>query len=228
MENLNFVQNITIGGQPFSVIESTVVLTLNRFGRARFLVQSETEPVGLVKFTSGYQGKNITQWITAFIESAVEVKKGQWRIFCRELSAIYYTKCPIALRNVNLAQVTEALFNLKGLAFSVPDKPYAKEKVAAFNSWGRGLDAIEQLGRVFSIPDYVWYLLDDNSIFIGSHQDSIFAGRDLPIDKSAFIDLTNTDATISLIPGLRPGYSVNDKRIQQITITDNKMVLEWY
>lgn len=229
MEQLNFIQTITIDDDAFKVIDSDVLLTLNRFGRGRFLIEAQEKPSqGLVKFVSGYKGRNSTQWLTGFIESVVEVEQNQWRVFCRELSAVYYSICPIALRNVSLTEVTKALFDLKSVGFSAPDMPYSKTKAACFNSWGRGLDAIEQLGRVFSIDDFVWYLQDDQSIFVGSHKDSIFNGHDFPIARSAFKQLTSMDGILGLVPGLRPGFSVNQKRIQQVRIKNENMVLEWF
>ena len=85
-----------------------------------------------------------------------------------------------------------------------------------------------QLGRVFSIPDFVWYLQDDNSIFVGSHQDSIFNGRDLPLARNVFIELKGSEGVLALIPGLRPGYSINQQRIQQVRLVNEKMVVEWF
>jgi len=223
------VEKLEINGEIFSPTSSEAKLTLNRPGRARFTVYSET-PIKegfKVVFSSGYQGKTITKWFTGFIESVIEQEGGVYRLFCREISAVYLNEMAVSLRNTTLAQVCKAYFEKTGLAFSVPDQPYATNRVPNFIHTGRAIDAIEQFGDVFGINDFVWFVQSDDSIFVGSLQDSVFNGADLPIDKSVFIALNNMEGQLALIPGLIPGFSINGKRVDEITVSGNSMVLSW-
>jgi len=227
---INFVQRLLINGESLTVKSSEVKLTLNRPGRGRFMVYSETNiSIGSkVEFESGYQGSMISSWLLGFVESAIEVETNIYRLFCRELSAVYLQNVSVSVRSATIPKITKALSLQTGLAFSIPDKPYALAKVPTFVGLNRGVDTIKSIGSVFGIDDFIWFVQSDHSIFLGDYKDSVFSGFELPIDKGVFISLNNLGGELPSTPGVVPGVSINGKRVHEISIVDEKMEASWF
>ncbi|WP_085684099.1 MULTISPECIES: hypothetical protein [unclassified Pseudomonas] len=118
----------------------------------------------------------------------------------------------------------------QGLRFRVPDTAYAKVRAPYFYSLGGGIQALDSLAQVFSIPDFVWHQQGDGEMYVGSWADSYWGTRpalQLPVELFDTYQ-GNQSAEIATLPGLRPGASINNgQRITSVTLTGTQMVLKW-
>jgi hypothetical protein len=86
------------------------------------------------------------------------------------------------------------------------------------------------LGDVFGIPDYIWVQQSNGEIFCGAWSDSFFADIDetsaLKIPEDLFhSQLSSGSFKVAAIPGLRPGFKINDNFITDIQLTGNTMAI---
>ncbi|MNE68778.1 hypothetical protein D3C80_1644570 [compost metagenome] len=125
-----------------------------------------------------------------------------------------------------LAEISKAT----GLRFCLPDAPYASRKAPFFYNLAAGFQALDSLGRVFDIPDYVWHQQGDGGVFVGSWADSYWGTRaplGLPVELLKHYQ-GNESAVVGAIPGLRPGALLNPgQRLTSITLAGTEMALKW-
>lgn len=117
-----------------------------------------------------------------------------------------------------------------GLRFRVPAQAYAQVKAPYFYCLGGGYQAMDNLAKVFSVPDFIWQQQGDGDVFVGSWADSFFGARSplqLPVELFDGYQ-GNQSATISALPGLRPGATINQgERITSVTLAGNQMAIRW-
>ena len=114
------------------------------------------------------------------------------------------------------------------LNFSIPDQKYSTTKVPHFSNLGNGYQAVETLGRVFEIDDYIWQQQGGGQVYVGSWADSRWKGRDVELDDLMFkAHLSSQSAEIAAVPGLMPGAVVNGKRLTHVEFAANSMMLTW-
>lgn len=118
---------------------------------------------------------------------------------------------PLNLRHVDLHAVLAAISERNGLRFRVPDQAYAHTKTAFFFNLANGVQAIDSLGKVFSIPDFMWQQQGDGEIYVGSWTDSFWGQRQpLQLLRELFDSYnSNQSAVIAALPRIRPGAPIN-------------------
>lgn len=221
---------LSINGQAFELISDQVRLDLRNPGRASFTVKTSTALRGLVTLDLGYNDKPLQRHFVGYIERSTTANSQEQVLFCRELAATLSYPLPMALRHVDLSAVLTEVSRLTGLRFRVPDAAYAKVRAPYFYSLGAGIQALDSLAQVFSIPDFLWHQQGDGEVYVGSWADSYWGTRpalQLPVELFDSIQ-GNQSAEIAALPGLRPGAMINrGQRITSVTLAGTQMVLKW-
>lgn len=226
---MKLVKTLRVNNQPFTVVDDEIRLDLTSPGRANFSVISDQTLSGIVQLDIGYTGRQTQRYFTGYIEQCLTLDNRSVRIFCRELTAVLNKDIPLALRNVNLEEVLKQIGNQTGLEFITPKKGYSVERVPFFHHLAGGYMALDTCGPVFNIPDFIWQQQGDGSVFVGSWQDSRWATRGIDIPNKWLTEQQQTDqATIPLMPPLRPGVLFNDKyRVDSLRLTKERMDITW-
>lgn len=220
---------MTINGQTFDVVSDEVRLDLHTPGRASFRIKSATSQRGLVCLDIGYNDKPLHRHFLGYIERCTAANGLEQVLFCRELTATLSYSLPLALRHVDLTTVLAEVSRSTGLRFRLPATGYAKARVPYFYSLGAGIQALDSLGAVFGIPDFIWHQQGDGDVYVGSWADSYWSTRPaLQLPTELFgAHLGNQSAEVAALPGLRPGVLIDQGRITSVTMADTKMVLKW-
>ena len=220
---------ITINGKECQLVNEQIALDIDRPARAIFQVVRTGELSGTVTFSMGWHfNKKLTLFFTGEIEpeQSVQVDNKQQRLFCREVSARLDLQHPIALRHPTLKDVLAEYANRTGLSFIVPPKPYATTKVPTFYTVGSGFHSFANIGAVFNIPDYVWLTQGDGKVFVGSHADSMWHKKPIELPSNYFSKAkAGGKKTITAIPPLRVGATLNNERIVAINFSGHEMEL---
>lgn len=223
---------LTINQIKRQLIDEKVVLDLFAPGRASYtVVTNEAEPVKrfqLVTFDVGYSNQSLHRWFIGFVDKVVPVGDKRVKVFCRELSAALAKPLPLNLRHVSARDVVTEINRVTGLNFAMPSTSYSDTKVANFYNVGTGYAAMEAIGRVFNIDDYIWQQ-QAGVIYVGSWADSRWAKKkDLLLPAGLFDgQLANNSAKIAAMPQLRPGLRIRGNRITTIEFEKNHMTVAW-
>lgn len=68
------------------------------------------------------------------------------------------------------------------------------------------------------IPDYVWQQDNDGGVFVGSWQDSQWAGFDIKLDHRETLGQSATAVQIAIDAEIRPGTVINEEGDQKIRL----------
>lgn len=225
-------RTLTISAAKYYLTDERVVLSLTEPGRAQFTVQTTAENIKVGSVTAldiGYaQHNDASRLFLGFVESVTPIDGRHCLLFCRELSAMLKTTLPMNLRHPTLRDVLSAIGEKTGLMFSAADKAYSTTKIPHFANVGNGYQAMDSIGRSFRIDDYIYQQQGEGIIYVGSYADSRWAEKTIDIDVSYFKDhLSSNSARIAAIPAMRPGATVNGKRITGLEFAGNFMTMSW-
>jgi len=221
---------VCVNGQPFDLVSDEVRLELRSPGRARFTLKADTPLRGLVTLDMGYNDRPLQRHFLGYIERCSTANSQEQVLFCREAAAVLAYPLPMALRHVNLSEVLVEISKQTGLRFRVPEADYARVKTPYFYSLAAGIQAMESLGQVFGIPDFIWQQQGDGEVYVGSWADSYWGARSpLQLPVELFDQFHgNQSATVTAIPGLRPGASINQGQcITAMTLAGTEMAIQW-
>lgn len=223
---------LTIGDKTYPLIEERVLLALNAAGRAQFMIDAGGDtiaPYTPIALDIGYtQHATMSRLFLGYIEQVVKVDTRRVRLFCRELSAVLQASLPLNLRHPTLKDVLTAVHARMALNFSIPEQKYSTTKVPHFSNLGNGYQAIDTLGRVFSIDDFIWQQQGGGVVYAGSWADSRWNGREVAFPETMFkAHLSSQSAEIAAVPELRPGAVINGKRLTKVEFAANSMMLTW-
>ena len=221
---------LTIGGVVVALVNDDVRLDLKSPGRATFTIQGGAQVSGLVTLDIGYNESALQRHFIGYVERCTAANGVEQIVFCREVSAVLAKSMPMNLRHVDLRAVLADISSKTGLRFRVPDQPYTKVKAPYFFSLAAGYQAMDSMGTVFGIPDFIWQQQGDGEVFVGSWADSFFGVRPaLQLPVSLFDGYQgNQSAMVAALPGLRPGASINQgERITSVTLAGTQMAIRW-
>ena len=225
---MKIIKQLHVNGSPYALIDEEVRLELSSPGRARFLVQSSKPLSGVVQFAIGWSDSELFRLFTGFIDRQTTVNDKQQLLFCRELSAALNRPMPMGLRRVSLKQVLAHLSLKTDISFATSPQPYSQTPVSHFHHTGGGYQAMDAVGRVFQIPNYIWQQQGDGSVYAGSWHDSRWASRPVQIPDKLFTQhLAHNSAQMMMIPSLRPGVAFNRGIIDTLTSKNDSMVISW-
>jgi len=223
---------LTIDQTPRQLIDERVVLDLYAPGRANYTVVVDSDhplkPFQFVTFDLGYSNQDLHRWFRGYVEKVVPVGDRRAKVFCRELSAVLAKPLPLNLRHVSAREVVTEINRLTGLNFATPETDYSTTKVANFYNIGTGYAAMNEIGRVFNIVDYIWQQ-QAGIVYVGSWADSRWANKkDLLLPQGLFDKQSeNKSAKVLAMPALRPGVRLRGNRITTIEFKENHMTVAW-
>lgn len=221
---------LSIGGSVHQLVKDDVRLDLKSPGRATFTIKAEAPVKGLVTFDIGYNESTLQRHFIGYVERCTVINSVQQVVLCRELAAVLANPLPLNLRHVDLRAVLAEVSTKTGLRFRLPDQPYAGVKAPFFYSLAAGYQAMDSIAKVFNVPDFIWQQQGDGDVFVGSWKDSFFGARaPLQLPVQLFDGYQgNQSAMISVLPGLRPGATINQgERITSVTLSGTQMGIRW-
>lgn len=229
---MKLARTLTITDKTYPLIEERVLLELNGSGRAQFMIDAGGAAIprfSAIALDIGYtQHDAMSRLFLGYVDQVVKVDAKRVRLFCRELSAILQARLPMELRHPTLVDVLKSVHGATYLNFSIPEKKYSTTKVPHFKNLGNGYQAIDTIGRVFAIDDYIWQQQGNGVVYAGSWADSRWPDRAVEFPESMFkAHLSSQSAEISAVPELRPGAVVNGKRVLKVEFAGNFMALTW-
>ena len=227
---MKLLKILTVAGQELEVIQDDVSLELSSPGRASFKVLADDSLSGRVTLDLGFSSdKNLKRWFTGYVEKSIKVSKTEQLIFCRELTAALNRIMPLSLRHPTIESLALSISMLSGLSFNLPDKPYTTQKIPYFYSVGGGYHALDSVGEVFQIPNYIWQQQGNGEVYLGAWDDSYWSSREIKLPESLFTGhKANEGADVPAMAPLRPGIRFNDQYyIQSVSLAGSTMRLTW-
>lgn len=222
------VKRLYLSTNEIHLADASLVLELNSCGRGFITAQTTTDYTGkLVRLDVGYSGL-LLRWFTGYVERSQPAENGYQRLFVRELAGVFERMWPCSFQHPTLRDVAGWLEENSGISIAVPDVPYSDKPIPHFTHNGTGYQLLNNLGRAFSITDYIWYPLPDGSLYVGGAEKALFAGRpvEIPAEFSQGTAGGNS-MTLPVIQSLRPGVDVNGERVTKVHLTNDTMTITW-
>jgi len=219
---------LKVNGERVSLVSHDIALDASASGRASFVVQSDHPLSGTVLFSFSINNGQQHGHFFGYIERSTPSSANAQTLFCREKSNVLEMRVPVALRNKTLKDLLTEVKKITGCGFTLPQKTYASKPVPYFINTGSGLHLLRSLATVFGIDDYTWQQRRDGLIYVGAWSDGHW--QDSPVDiPAATLDkqLSTQSAELMALPGLRPGYLLNGKRLYGVRLKESKMVVSW-
>lgn len=249
-ENGRFIRRVGVDGNDYSLVETDSCAALrwdllsvwanagkdeNEFFN---LVQAfTTQAFALDMLRIGFNGKSrakttdtdlLLRWFTGYVERSQPAENGFQRLFIRELAGVFERMWPCSFQHPTLREIAGWLEENSGIAVSVPDAQYSDTPIPHFTHNGTGYQLLNNLGRAFSIQDYIWYQLPDGSLYVGGAEKSLFAGRPVEIPSEFSQGAAGGNSvTLPVIQTMRPGVELNGERVTKVHLTNDTMAITW-
>ena len=222
------VKRLYLSTDEVHLADASLVLELNSCGRGFITAETTTDYTGkLVRLDVGYTDL-LLRWFTGYVERSQPAENGYQRLFIRELAGVFERMWPCSFQHPTLRDVAGWLTENSGIGVSVPDVSYSDTPIPHFTHNGTGYQLLNNLGRAFSIQDYIWYQLPDGSLYVGGAEKSLFTGRpvEVPAEFSQGAAGGNT-ITLPVIQTIRPGVELNGERVTKVHLTNDTMTITW-
>lgn len=220
--------SLKLNQTPTAISDCQLVIELNAPGRGFVTALTTENCVGQLALIDLGYNDSVYRYFTGFVERATPAENGAQRLFIRELTGIFWQLFPCSHQHPTLQHVIDTLSEQAGLTFHLPEASYTQTPIPHFQHAGNGLQLLNNLGKSFSIPNYIWYQYPDGAIYVGSLDDSPYATTEIaiPNDFATRFEGGNTQ-TFPLIPAIRPGMTINDKTVTKISVNNDEMTLTW-
>lgn len=223
------IKRLYLSNAATHLVDANLALELSACGRGFITAQTDADYTGkLVRLDVGYHDL-VLRWFTGFVERSQPAENGYQRLFVRELVGVFERLWPCSFQHPTLRQITGWLTEESGLAFSLAESAaYNDTPIPHFTHSGTGYQLLANLGKAFSITDYVWYQLPDGGVFVGAAADALFAGKPIQIPAEFNQSVAGGNAmTVPLIQSLRPGVEVNGQRLTKVRLHNDDMEITW-
>ncbi|WP_237385926.1 hypothetical protein [Xenorhabdus sp. Sc-CR9] len=217
-----------LSGDEVHLVDANLMLELSSCGRGFITAETATDYTRkLVRLDVGYTDL-VLRWFTGYVERSQPAQNGYQRLFVRELVGVFDRPWPCSFQHPTLRQIVDWLQEHSGLTFILPQAPYTDKPIPHYTHNGTGYQLLANLGQVFAIEDYIWQQLPDGSVYLGSWAQAMFAGKpvEIPNEFSQSQSAGNT-MTIPMIQSLRPGFVVNQQRLNKVNLTNENMAITW-
>ncbi len=225
---MKIIKSLTVDNKPYGLVKDDIRLELCSPGRATFVVLSDHELNGIVSLKAGWSDGKTYNWFIGYIESSITIDTKQQKLFCRELNATINRFLPLGLRHVAAKDVLVSLTEQTDINFMIPGADYMDQPSPYFYHLGDGYQAMDAIGRVYRIPQYIWQQMGDGSVYVGSWLDSRWAGNPIQIPDSLFTrHMSTNSASLPMSPAIRPGVLFNRGIITTVQLIKETMVITW-
>lgn len=217
--------NLTMSGQPVHLVDHDIVLDLSAGGRAALTIEGTATKGQTLTVDTGYNGE-LRRWFTGYVYDVQPAANGASKLLCRELAGILGSKFPVSIQHATLRSLLAWLTDQTQLTFLLPDgTDYTDTPIPNFTSAGTGYQLLDNAGRAFSVPDFIWHQQPDGAIFVGSHAHSRWADKAVELDSAFSARQAGNTITLAPIPAMRPGAIVNGKRVERVRLKGDEMTL---
>lgn len=223
---MRLTERLYLGKNEVEPVDVLCNLSYRNPGTATVVVKTKPQLKQIVAYELGYDGK-LTRYFMGYVESFKEMGDGRYSLFCRELSAFLRHSLPVFAQHWTLAELLASVTSMTGLTFVVPDRDYAKTPAPFIVNHATGYALMDALGDVFGIERYLWQQMGDGRIFVGSWNDSMWAGKVVPVPAQYLKNAQADSAQIPTLPALRPGALVNGVRVRDVELHKEKMQIQW-
>lgn len=216
---------LTVAGQPVHLIDHDLVLDLNAGGRAALTIEGGANKGQTFTLDTGYNGE-LRRWFTGYVYDVQPAANGASKLLCRELAGALGTRLPVSQQHATLRGLLAWLTDQTGLTFLLPlGADYTDRPIPNFTSAGTGYQLLDNAGRAFQVPDFVWYQQPNGAIFVGGHADSRWHGKEVTLDPAWSGRQAGDTLTLSPVPSIRPGSIINGKRVMRVRLKGDEMTL---
>ena len=216
---------LTLGGQPIHLVDHDIVLDLCAGGRAALTIEGTATKGQTLTVDTGYNA-GLRRWFTGYVYDVQPAANGASKLLCRELAGLLGSKFPVSLQHATLRNLLAWLTEQTSLTFLLPDGvDYTDNPIPNFTSAGTGYQLLDNAGRAFSIPDFIWHQQPDGAIFVGSHAHSRWADKAVELDPAFSAQQAGNAFTMAPIPTMRPGAIVNGKRVERVRLKGDEMTI---
>lgn len=217
--------NLTLGGQPANLIDHDIVLDISAGGRAAITIEGAAKKGQTLTVDLGYNGE-LRRWFTGYVYDVQPASNSASKLLCRELAGILGSAFPVSMQHPTLRSLLAWLSDKTKLTFLLPDgADYTDKPIPNFTSAGTGYQLLNNAGRAFAVPDFIWHQQPDGAIFVGSHAQSRWADRPVELDPAFSGRQAGNTITTAPIPAMRPGALVNGKRVERVRLKGDEMTL---
>ncbi|PKQ80086.1 hypothetical protein AOX56_12585 [Aeromonas sobria] len=216
---------LTLSGKPANLIDHDIVLDISAGGRAALTIEGRAEKGQTLTVDLGYNGE-LRRWFTGYAYDVQPAANGASKLLCRELAGILGSAFPVSMQHPTLRSLLAWLSDKTKLTFLLPDgADYTDKPIPNFTSAGTGYQLLNNAGRAFAVPDFIWHQQPDGAIFVGSHAHSRWADRPVELDPAFSSRQAGNTITLAPIPTMRPGAIVNGKRVERVRLKGDEMTL---
>lgn len=225
--NARFISRAYINDKKVDMTDHWLMLKDNSPGNCQLKVKSAPNKLDIVAVDLGW-GEMIDRVFIGYVERVMPAEAGWSLIFCREVAASLAFNLSVMLRHPTLRQVISEISEQTGLEFVLPDKPYADTAIPCFYCDSSGYAMLDNLGRTYKVPDFIWQQQGNGKIYLGSYQDSFWHDKPIIIPNNL---MTNHQAgkTVSMpaAPMVRPNVTANNERIKSVEFKGTNMTITW-
>lgn len=224
---MKIIKTCIVDGEELDLADEHIILELNNTGRGFVTVHTEKNCVGKsVIFELGEYDHYYT-WFRGIVEREQGADNGYKKLFIRENVAIFEKPLNCSHRHITLRDLCAWISGQTQITVKVPDSAYADEPIPLFTHAGSGYQLLANIGRQYQITDYMWQQSPDGSLFVGSHNDSRWAGKNIELDESITLNYGSNEMTIPITAAIRPGALINGNKIQKVELRGDDYVLYW-
>lgn len=225
---MKIIKRLSIDDQPYEVIDDDIRLKLKRPGTASLNVKAKKPVTGLVIVDIGWSETKLRRFFMGYVVKSTTISPNEQLVFCRELTAVLFRDQFMGLRHATVSDVLRQLAKGRPLQFVTPNASYIKHQSPYFHHTGGGYHALDAIGPVYKIPNYIWQQQGDGKIYVGSWDDSRWPSRNITIpDKYFTRHLTQGCAEMAMVPGMRPGVLFNRGIVTAVQLKKENMVITW-
>lgn len=224
-------KQVIINNETKQIIDCNIILEINACGRGFITIPASSNisfKNSIIKMNIGY-GNDLQRYFTGYVESEQLAGRETKKLFIRELIGGYIQNIDCSFQHPTLKTVTDYLKSKKGLSFDLPDADYTNTKIPHFKHSGTGFHLLQEIGRAFNILDYTFYQKPTGTIYCGSYNDCYFNDKNINLgenlNKIASSTAGSNMVKIPLVPKLRPGVKINDKKVIAVNLINDNMTL---
>lgn len=224
---MQIIKTVQLDGEEVQLQSENILLELNASGRGFITVRTDKPCKDKSVVIELGEFDHFFKWFSGYVEEEQPAENGYKRLFIRENVGKFEKPLHCSLRHVTLKVLCDWITGQTGVEFVVPSKPYADKPIPLCTHAGSGYQLLNSLGRLFNIPNYIWQQAADDTVFVGSWEDSKFAEENIEIDELESLSQGSKMMTIPVNAGIRPACLVNGNRITKVRLHGLEYEIEW-